>query len=120
MDQQLLRSYFSTIYELPTGDGVLRASLDGETVKVHTALPDLDRRIAGFAGSDAVLLGPETRASCPGRIERDRESRACPAANNLYPIGEGAGYAGGIISAAIDGIRSAESVIARYAIPIGG
>jgi len=86
---------------------------------LHAALPQLDAKIAGFAGPDAVLLGPETRASCPIRIERDRENRTCPTAENLYPIGEGAGYAGGIISAAIDGIRSAEAAVARYAIPIG-
>ena len=84
---------------------------------LHAALPKLDGKIAGFAGSDAVLLGPETRASCPVRIERARDTRACPAADTLYPIGEGAGYAGGIISSAVDGLRAAETVIARYAMP---
>ena len=82
---------------------------------LHNALPVFAERIAGFAGADAVLLGPETRASCPVRIDRHRDSRASLAADNLYPIGEGAGYAGGIVSAAVDGLRSAEAVIARYA-----
>ena len=79
------------------------------------ALEVFERRIPGFAGPDAVLLGPETRASSPVRIERDRERRASLSAGNLYPIGEGAGYAGGIVSAAVDGLRSAQTVIARYA-----
>lgn len=84
-------------------------------VALQRALPMFAERIAGFAGPEAVLLGPETRASCPVRIDRDRDSRASILADNLYPIGEGAGYAGGIISAAVDGLRSAEAVIGRYA-----
>ena len=62
-----------------------------------------------------MLLGPETRASGPVRIDRDRQTRASVSADNLYPIGEGAGYAGGIVSAASDGLRSAQAIIARYA-----
>ena len=84
---------------------------------LHNALPVLAGRIPGFAGAQAVLLGPETRASGPVRIDRDRQTRAGVTADNLYPIGEGAGYAGGIVSAAVDGLRSAETVIARYARP---
>ena len=73
------------------------------------ALPLLDGNLAGFAGSDAVLTAPETRSSSPVRIIRgeDRQSEL----KGLYPCGEGAGYAGGIMSAAIDGIQSAEAVI---------
>ncbi|NLF31118.1 MAG: NAD(P)-binding protein [Planctomycetes bacterium] len=82
---------------------------------LHAGLWQMDAVIPGFAGPDAVLLGPETRASGPVRIDRSRETRACPAADNLYPIGEGAGFAGGIISAAVDGLRSAQAVISRYA-----
>ena len=84
---------------------------------LQRALPAFDERVAGFAGPDAVLLGPETRASCPVRIDRDRQTRASLSADNLYPIGEGAGFAGGIVSAAVDGLRSAEAVIGRYARP---
>ena len=73
------------------------------------ALPLLDGNLAGFAGSDAVLTAPETRSSSPVRIIRgeDRQSEL----KGFYPCGEGAGYAGGIMSAAIDGIQSAEAVI---------
>lgn len=90
--------------------------LPGDIVRaIHNALGQFDQRIAGFAGPQAVLLGPETRASSPVRINRDRDSRLSPSADNLYPIGEGAGYAGGIVSAAVDGLRSAERIIARFA-----
>lgn len=82
---------------------------------LHAALPAFEQRIRGFAGPDAVLVGPETRASCPVRIDRDPQTRTSPAADNLYPAGEGAGYAGGIVSSAVDGLRSAEAIIARYA-----
>ena len=73
------------------------------------ALPQLDGNLAGFAGDDAVLTAPETRSSSPVRIIRgeDRQSQL----KGFYPCGEGAGYAGGIMSAAIDGIQSAEAVI---------
>ena len=73
------------------------------------ALPLLDANLAGFAGDDAVLTAPETRSSSPVRIIRgeDRQSEL----KGFYPCGEGAGYAGGIMSAAIDGIQSAEAVI---------
>ena len=73
------------------------------------ALPQLDGNLAGFAGHDAVLTAPETRSSSPVRIIRgeDRQSQL----KGFYPCGEGAGYAGGIMSAAIDGIQCAEAVI---------
>jgi len=61
----------------------------------------------GFDGPKAALLGVETRTSCPVRVLRDTEGRAQDF-QGLYPAGEGAGYAGGIVSAAIDGIRVAE------------
>ena len=79
------------------------------TRSLKEALPLLDGTLAGFAGDDAVLTAPETRSSSPVRILRgeDRQSDL----KGLYPSGEGAGYAGGIMSAAIDGIMSAEAVI---------
>ena len=79
------------------------------TRSIAQALPELDRNLAGFADPDAVLTGPETRSSSPVRILRD-ESRQS-ALKGLYPCGEGAGYAGGIMSAAIDGIQCAEAII---------
>ena len=73
------------------------------------ALPLLDGNLAGFAGHDAVLTAPETRSSSPVRILRGEDRQS--AIKGFYPSGEGAGYAGGIMSAAIDGIQSAEAVI---------
>ena len=73
------------------------------------AIPALDGKLHGFADPDAVLTGPETRSSSPVRILRDGLCRSSVA--GLYPCGEGAGYAGGITSAAVDGIRCAEAVL---------
>ena len=72
------------------------------------ALPLLDRKLRGFAAPDAVLTGVETRSSSPVRIIRDESYQS--ELRGLYPCGEGAGYAGGIVSAAVDGIRVAEAV----------
>ena len=70
-----------------------------------------DRRLRGFAHAGAVLTGPETRSSSPVRIERDANCES--ALRGLYPCGEGAGYAGGILSAAVDGIKCAECAAAK-------
>ena len=74
------------------------------------ALPVLDGRLRGYAAPDAVLTAVETRSSCPLRILRDGTGQAN--IRGLFPCGEGAGYAGGILSAAADGIRAAEQVLA--------
>ena len=74
------------------------------------------RQLKGFDREDAVLTGVETRTSAPLRILRV-ESMESVSHAGLYPVGEGAGYAGGIVSAAIDGLKAAETVIARYAPP---
>ena len=76
---------------------------------VREALPAFDRQIKGFAMKDAVLTGVETRTSSPLRITRDDDFQSVNV-NGLYPAGEGAGYAGGILSAGVDGIRVAEAV----------
>ena len=89
------------------------------TAALHRGLPMLDELMPGFAGPDAVILAPETRASAPFRIVRDPATRCAENADNLYPVGEGAGYAGGIVSSAIDGLKSADALIARYAPPGG-
>ncbi len=101
---------------LPTyRPGVTWTTLDGslpgwalDTLK--QALPIFDRKLRGFAHPDGVLTGVETRSSSPVRILRD-ESYQSPALPGLYPCGEGAGYAGGITSAAVDGIKVAEAII---------
>ena len=76
---------------------------------IKEALPAFDKKIKGFAMADAVLTGVETRTSSPIRIKRD-ESFQSINTRGLYPAGEGAGYAGGILSAAVDGIKVAEAV----------
>jgi len=63
---------------------------------------------------NATLVGPEMRGSAPVRIERNLESRETPGFTGFYPVGEGAGYAGGIVSAAVDGLRSAREIVRRY------
>ena len=79
------------------------------------ALAILDGRMPGYAGPEAILTGPETRGSAPVRVLRDPRTRESVTVAGLYPVGEGAGYAGGIISSAIDGLRTAEEIVARYA-----
>jgi uncharacterized FAD-dependent dehydrogenase len=78
-------------------------------------LPIMDARWQGRFLPEATLVGPEARGSAPVRIVRDERSRETPGIAGLYPVGEGAGYAGGIVSAAVDGLRSAKAVVARYA-----
>ena len=80
------------------------------TRALQEALPQLDRNLKGFAHPGGVLTAPETRSSSPVRILRNEDRQA--SLKGLYPAGEGAGYAGGIMSAAIDGMLSAEALIA--------
>ncbi|MDD4576413.1 MAG: FAD-binding protein [Bacteroidales bacterium] len=72
---------------------------------------EFDRKIKGFNSSEACFIGVETRTSSPVRIPRDREKFSHPQIENLFPCGEGAGYAGGITSSAMDGINCMESII---------
>ncbi|QDU60811.1 D-amino acid dehydrogenase small subunit [Planctomycetes bacterium Pan216] len=81
-------------------------------------LPLMDRRWRGSFLKDATLVGPEARGSCPVRLPRDTASRQSEGMDGLYPIGEGAGYAGGIVSAAVDGLRTARVVINAFR-PLG-
>ena len=96
--------------------GVRFGALDGclpdfVLASLRQALPLFDRKLRGFALPDAVLTGIESRSSSPVRIDRDESGQS--SLRGLYPCGEGAGYAGGILSAAVDGIRQAEKVIER-------
>jgi hypothetical protein len=79
------------------------------------ALPEFDRKIKGFAHVQAILTGVETRTSAPVRLVRAPDYQSVNTAG-LYPIGEGAGYAGGIMSAALDGLNAAIEVIKKYKI----
>ncbi len=82
---------------------------DFAVAAIREAIPAFDRQISGFAMADAVMTGVETRTSSPLRIGRDASLQSTNT-RGLYPAGEGAGYAGGILSAAVDGIRVAEAV----------
>ncbi len=90
--------------------GDLKTSLpDYAIAAIREALPAFDKQIQGFAMPDAVLTGVETRTSSPIRIKRNEDYQSLNT-RGLYPAGEGAGYAGGILSAGIDGIKVAEAV----------
>jgi uncharacterized FAD-dependent dehydrogenase len=78
---------------------------------LRESIPMLDRRLRGFAAPDAVLTGVESRSSSPLRILRDESGQSN--LRGVFPCGEGAGYAGGILSAAVDGLRTAEAVLRR-------
>ena len=86
-------------------------------LSIARAVPLLDQRLGVFDRPETVLLGPETRASSPVRILRSPETRASVRIAGLYPVGEGAGYAGGIVSAAVDGLCTAETIIRTFAPP---
>ena len=80
---------------------------------IRAAIQAFDRQLKGFALPDAVLTGVESRSSCPVRVPRDQRLES--SIGGVYPCGEGAGYAGGIMSAAVDGLRVAEAVLNRRA-----
>ncbi len=87
-----------------------------EFINAHLkeALTEFNNKMKGFAADEALLIAPETRTSAPITIERDRNTLVSVSHAGLYPCGEGAGYAGGITSAAVDGIRVVEAILAPY------
>ena len=100
-------------YEPGVTPGDLRQVLpDFVTASMAAGIEKMGRYLRGFDGPDALLTGPETRSSSPVRILRG-ENRECPTVRGLFPCGEGAGYAGGITSAAVDGLRCAEEILLR-------
>ncbi|MDB5386646.1 MAG: dependent oxidoreductase [Planctomycetaceae bacterium] len=84
---------------------------------IRAGLPIMDEQWSGNFLKQATLVGPEMRGSSPVRIPRNSESRQVDGIAGLYPVGEGAGYAGGIISAAVDGLRTAKAIVRKFAIP---
>ncbi len=84
------------------------------TSTLRAGLVSFDKKIHGFASPSAVLTAPETRTSAPVRINRG-ENGMCMGLDNVYPCGEGAGYAGGITSAAVDGLKTAVKIMERFA-----
>ena len=96
--------------------GDLSTALPGYAIDaIREALPAFGRQIRGFDREDAVLTGVESRTSAPVRITRDEETLQSLNVRGLYPCGEGAGYAGGILSAGVDGIRVAEALARSHA-----
>lgn len=100
-------------YQIGVRPGDLKECLPDYVVEtLKEAIPEMETKLRGFALPDAVLTGVETRSSSPVRIVRNENFEAAVA--GLYPAGEGAGYAGGIISSAVDGIKVAEAIAAKY------
>jgi hypothetical protein len=82
---------------------------------IRRALVDFNKRITGYLHPQAMALAPESRASSPIRIVRDPTTLESPSLVGLYPVGEGAGYAGGIMSSALDGLNAARKIIEKFA-----
>ena len=82
------------------------------TNSLKEAIEYFDTKIKGYSRDDAILLGVESRTSSPVQIKRDENGESN--IKGIYPCGEGAGYAGGITTAAIDGIKTAEQIIKKY------
>ena len=85
----------------------------GVTDTLKESFIDFERKIKGFASSDAIMTGIETRTSAPVKLHRN-ETLESINVKGLYPAGEGAGFAGGIVSASVDGIKVAEKIIGKY------
>ncbi len=82
--------------------------------KIIEGLEKFETQMPGFLSTDSQLHGIESRTSCPIRITRDKASLQSLSHKGLYPVGEGAGYAGGITSAAVDGVRAAEAIVSQF------
>jgi uncharacterized FAD-dependent dehydrogenase len=88
----------------------LRKCLPGFVVDgIKSGILDFDKKLKGFNNPDSILIGIESRSSCPIRILRDKNGES--SIKGIYPIGEGAGYAGGITSAALDGLKAALKIV---------
>lgn len=108
----------STLPKSSTPSGIFSADLSRilptfVVESLYESLRSFDRKIKGFYTPEAILIAPETRTSSSVTIERDRDTLESVNISNLFPCGEGAGYAGGITSAAVDGVKVAESIIAK-------
>ena len=110
----------TTLPECSYSPGIVASRLDRwlpEQIRdrLAEAFVDFDKNMKGFVCKEAVLVAPETRTSSPVRILRDPKTLESPAIAGLYPAGEGAGYAGGIVSSAMDGERCADAIVATFA-----
>ncbi len=102
-------SYLPGLNSADVGQVLDAAGLDF-SVKMKAALQEFGRRLHGYVSEEAVLVGVETRTSAPVRMVRDAETLQTPEIEGLFLSGEGPGYAGGIVSAAVDGLRVAEQI----------
>lgn len=104
----------STSYQPGLKSADIEAILDASGLplasRLREALLEFDRKMPGYLCEEAVLVGVESRTSSPVRVVRDKERLTSPTLSNLYPCGEGAGYAGGIVSAAMDGVHVARAI----------
>ena len=91
---------------------------EGITWRLKQGLLGFEKQFRGYLTEEALMVGFETRTSSPLRIPRDPESLQHPDVKGLYPCGEGAGFAGGIVSAALDGMRCAQAVTLQVGLPI--
>src|SRR6185369_14963535 len=111
----------ATSYQPGLAAGDVGAVLDATglplAARLREALTAFDRQMRGYLTEDAVLVGVESRTSSPVRVPRDPETLESPDVKGLFPAGEGAGYAGGIVSAALDGIRVARAIAQTCASP---
>ena len=103
-------SYVPGVTATDVGE-VLAASRLDLAARLRVALGRFDQQLRGYVSADAVVVGVESRTSSPVRVPRDPTTLASPTLADLYPAGEGAGYAGGIVSAALDGIRVARAIV---------
>lgn len=105
----------SSTYTPGTNFVDMRAILPVEIVQsIKMAKDELNQKMPKFLYGDAILVGAETRSSSPVRILRDMQTFQSISVSGLYPAGEGAGYAGGIMSAAVDGVKCADKIIQKY------
>jgi len=106
----------ATSYQPGLAAGNIAEVLDATGIplaaRLREALPVFDRQMRGYLTAEAVLVGVESRTSSPVRVPRDATTLQSPDIAHLYPCGEGAGYAGGIVSAALDGMRIAREIVA--------
>jgi uncharacterized FAD-dependent dehydrogenase len=115
LDRKASTDLPKTSYPMGVVGADLADVLPGHVLKgMRKALRDFDRKLPGFISEDAVLIAPETRTTSPVRLLRDD---ACMSTTlpGLYPVGEGAGYGGGIVSCAVDGLRAAQAMVAGRA-----
>lgn len=108
-DLGYVKPSIESAYKLANLRGIYPAAIDKMVIK---AIDYMGNRLSGFSDNDAILSGVETRSSSPIRMIRDEENKSKDI-NNLYVIGEGSGHSGGIVSSAVDGIKTAEAILAR-------